>query len=55
LLTGVDPEPITESCPGNISKTVSAKINEIVLRATRLDQSARFSDLKEMRTQLERL
>jgi serine/threonine-protein kinase len=55
LLTATDPEPITESCPRNISNTVSTTMNEIVLRATRLDQSARFSDLKEMRTQLERL
>ncbi len=55
LLTGVDPEPISESCPAKIVPTLSEKINEIVSRATKLDREARFSDLNEMRVQLERL
>jgi len=55
LLTGSDPEPISESCPGEINKTVSDAMNQIVSRATRFEQSDRFSDLNEMRVQLERL
>jgi serine/threonine protein kinase len=53
LLTGIDPEPITESCPANINKFVSERMSEIVSKATKFDHSDRFSDLSEMRTLLE--
>ncbi|MBZ0188952.1 MAG: serine/threonine protein kinase [Candidatus Obscuribacterales bacterium] len=55
LLTGVDPEPISESNPGKITATVSEMMSEIVSKATKFDQSTRFSNLNEMRAQLERL
>ncbi|MDZ4835273.1 MAG: serine/threonine-protein kinase [Candidatus Melainabacteria bacterium] len=55
LLTGFDPEPISESFPKKINDTVSDAINEIVSKATRLDQSNRFLNLDAMRAQLEQL
>ena len=55
LLTGADPVPISESCPGKIVQTVSETMNQIVSQTTRFVQSARFSSLNDMRAQLERL
>lgn len=55
LLTGSDPEPISESCPGKVVSTVSERMDQIVSRATKLDQSKRFSNLKEMKVQFEQL
>ena len=55
LLTGVDPEPITESCPTEIVNTVSAAMNQIVSHATKFDKEKRLSNLNELRAQLERL
>lgn len=55
LLTGIDPEPISESCPRKISQKVSEKIDHIVSKATKFDRAGRFTDLDEMRSQLERL
>lgn len=55
LLTGVDPEPISESCPVNLIPTISEGMNKIIARATKLDRAERFSNLNEMRAQLERL
>ncbi len=55
MLTGVDPEPISESCPADFVTTVSKSMNQIVANCTKFDQAARFSNLNEMRAQLERL
>jgi len=55
LLTGVDPEPITESCPRNFTPTVSESMNHIVSAATKFEQSQRITTLSEMRAQLERI
>lgn len=55
LLTGADPEPISESIPSRIVPTVSATMNQIVSKATRFELAARFTDLSEMRAQLERV
>lgn len=55
MLTGVDPEPISESRPAEFAGTVSAAMNQIVSQCTKFDQKARFSNLNEMRAQLERL
>ncbi len=55
LLTGNDPEPISESRPVDLNSSVSAKMNHIVSHATKLDRVERYSDLNEMRRQLEQL
>lgn len=55
LLTGHDPEPISESSPRTINDTVSEKMSQIVSRATQLDQSTRYSNLRQMRTELEQI
>ncbi len=55
LLTGEDPEPISESHPAQISKTVSESMDQIVSQATKFNQVDRFSDLNKMRARLERL
>lgn len=55
LLTGVDPEPITESRPMEKRKSVSSHMNEIVAKATKFDESERFATLNEVRAQLERV
>ncbi len=55
LLTGVDPEPISESCPANFVSKVSAPMNQIVSQATKFARAERFANLKEMRAQLERI
>jgi serine/threonine-protein kinase len=55
LLTGVDPEPISESRPAEVNSAVSATMNQIVSLATKFDRAGRFSSLDEMRVQLERL
>ncbi len=55
MLTGVDPEPISESCPAEFVNTVSAAMNQIVMQSTKFDLDRRFSNLQEMRAQLERI
>lgn len=55
LLTGSDPEPVSESRPAQVVPTVSHELSEIVAKSTRLDASKRFSNLEEMRQQLERI
>lgn len=55
MLTGVDPEPISESRPAEFVNTVSPAMNQIVMQSTKFDLAERFSNLKEMRTQLERI
>lgn len=53
MLTGCDPEPITESHPRNLISTVSEKMNGIVARATALDGKIRYSNLGEIKELLE--
>jgi hypothetical protein len=55
MLTGVDPEPISESCPSDFVSSVGATMNQIVKQSTKFDKAERFSSLKEMRAQLERI
>lgn len=55
LLTGSDPEPVSESHPARVVSSISNEMNEIVARSTRLDATKRFSNLEEMRQQLERI
>lgn len=55
LLTGSDPEPVSESHPAVVVETVSQAMNEIVSTATKFDATRRFPNLHEMRQQLERI
>jgi hypothetical protein len=55
LLTGSDPEPVSESHPAQVVHSVSNEMNEIVATATKFDATKRFPNLEEMRQQLERL
>ncbi len=55
LLTGSDPEPVSESHPKNVVDSVSKEMNEIVATATKFDATKRFSSLQEMRQHLERI
>lgn len=55
LLTGVDPEPISQSDPASIVNTVSDAMNEVVSKATKFDKLERYSKLNEMRIHLEQL
>jgi serine/threonine-protein kinase len=55
LLTGADPEPISESRPMEVRSSVSAAMNQVVATATKFEESGRFATLKELRTQLERV
>lgn len=49
MLTGFDPEPITESHPRNLVSTVGEKMDQIVARATALDGSVRYSSMGEIK------
>ncbi len=42
MLTGVDPEPISESCPSEFVNTVGAEMNQIVMQSTKFDLDKRF-------------
>lgn len=55
LLTGSDPEPVTESHPAHVVNSVSQAMNEIVSTATKFDATQRFPNLQVMRQQLERI
>lgn len=55
LLTGVDPEPISESRPADLVKTVGVEMNRIVSAATKFNFEERLLDLKQLRSQLERI
>ncbi|MBS1954212.1 MAG: serine/threonine protein kinase [Cyanobacteria bacterium SZAS-4] len=55
LLTGSDPEPVSESHPAHTVNSVSQPMNEIVSTATKFDVTKRFPSLQEMRQQLERI
>lgn len=55
MLTGVDPEPISESHPASVRSTVGRAIDQIVCDATKLKLADRIPNLKEMRSRLERI
>ncbi|MBK7838572.1 MAG: serine/threonine protein kinase [Candidatus Obscuribacter sp.] len=55
LLTGQDPEPISQSHPNQIVSTVSEEMDAIVSNATALDTTARYPNLREMRLALGKL
>lgn len=55
LLTGVDPEPISESRPADFVDTVSDAMNNIVSKATKFDPAQRYSKLDMVRSDLEQL
>ncbi|MBX9693056.1 MAG: protein kinase [Cyanobacteria bacterium] len=48
LLTGTEPEPITQSFPQAMTPEVGEGLNNIVARCTALDLSERFGDVKEV-------
>jgi serine/threonine-protein kinase len=51
-LTGQDPEPLSESHPQHIVKTLSAEIDRIIAKATCADPSNRYQSVLEMRKEL---
>lgn len=55
LLTGVDPEPISESRPASLREKISESMNEAVAKATKLNVAERYSTLSELRGDLERI
>jgi Protein kinase domain len=55
LLTGFDPEPMTESRPRDVRSSVSEQISQIVSNATKLSVTERIGDLQQMRNQLEQI
>ncbi len=52
LLTGEDPEPISQSHPFIQQADLSAQIDQIVARATAVDTTARFASAGELQTEL---
>src|SRR5262249_53315395 len=52
LLTGDDPEPISQSHPIISRDEVGRDMNEVVARATAVDTSERFRDVQELRDEL---
>lgn len=55
LLTGRDPLPLSTSHPCSLNAGVSAKLDEIVARATELDAAKRLASAHELKTQLQAL
>lgn len=55
LLTGVDPEPISESRPASRREAIGELMNEAVAKATKLNVAERYSTLSELRGDLERI
>ena len=55
LLTAEDPEPLQESSPASALSSVSERMNQVVVQATRLNLALRYASLNEMRADLERL
>ncbi|MDR3615481.1 MAG: serine/threonine-protein kinase [Candidatus Obscuribacterales bacterium] len=52
LLTGTEPEPISQSCPLDANAEVSPALNDIVKKATTLKEENRFSGIDEMKLAL---
>lgn len=48
LLTGQDPEPISQSHPRQVNANVSAEVDALVARATAIDCLDRFQDVSEI-------
>lgn len=53
LLTGKDPKPLTQSSPKSLNPGISAKMNNIVQKATELEQSCRYESVQWLRMDLE--
>lgn len=52
LLTGHDPEPISQSNPCNVKSDIPTKLNEIVKRATALNLKDRYRSAEEIEADL---
>lgn len=52
LLTGVDPEPISQSSPTASNESVSSHLNEVVKKATALQTNKRYQTAQEMKADL---
>lgn len=48
MLTGEEPEPITQSHPGSIRADLCADIDRIVSKATALNLADRYKDVDEL-------
>jgi serine/threonine protein kinase len=55
LLTGSDPEPITTSHPQELRPEITAELDAIVAKATSPNESERYTDAREIRTDLMRM
>ena len=53
LLTGKDPEPISQSSPCSANPSIDGKLDDIVKRATALSTLARFESAKQIQSELE--
>jgi hypothetical protein len=52
MLTGRDPEPLTQSSPSEIEKTVSEKLDKLVQSLTAQDHKARPASAAEAKEAL---
>ncbi len=52
LLTGKDPEPITQAHPGETNGTVSEELDSIIAKSTALGLSTRYQTCQELKTDL---
>ncbi|MFN8549848.1 MAG: serine/threonine-protein kinase [Candidatus Obscuribacterales bacterium] len=52
VLTGQDPEPISQSNPSNVKAEITTQLNEIVKRATALNLKDRFKSAEEIEAAL---
>lgn len=52
LLTGRDPEPISQSSPAAVNPNISAELDQIVKRATALQASSRYQTANEVASDL---
>lgn len=55
LLTGCDPEPISQSSPGNENPEISVGLNRVVLKATALPLNQRYQSSNELQQDLLKL
>jgi len=55
LLTGKEPEPLSVSHPKSLAESTSSELDEIIAKATTLEQSKRFADAAEFRQALQSL
>ncbi|HEY9714090.1 MAG TPA: serine/threonine-protein kinase, partial [Chroococcales cyanobacterium] len=52
LLTGKDPEPISQSSPTNVNDCIDEGLNQLVRRATALQPEDRYSSAEQIREEL---